>query len=174
MQRVFFRKMAIMAIAVVTMSLAANAQEKGDKAVGASIVLGTGNYAKSGYTNIGVSGKFQYNILDRVRAEGALTYFLKKKYMNMWDVSFNGHYLFPINENMIVYPLAGVGVFGYQLSSNISGTRTWNSDPDVCVNLGGGIDIKLTDNLIVNAEAKYKIVEHWNRLVLSAGIAFMF
>lgn len=156
-----------MAIAVVTMSLAANAQEKGDKAVGASVVLGTGSYVGSGYTNIGVSGKFQYNILDRVRAEGVLTYFLKKDYVNMWDVSVNGHYLFPISENMIVYPLAGVGVFGYKVHS-------WSSDPDLCVNLGGGIDFKLTDNLIFNAEAKYKIVNHWDRLVLSAGIAFMF
>ena len=164
MKNVFFRTVAIIAIALVTMSLTANAQEQGDIAVGGSVALGSGN----SYTNIGLSGKVQYNILESIRAEGAFTYFLKKDYMSMWDLSVNGNYLLPINETMIVYPLAGLGVLGFKSTG-------WSSDPKLCVNLGGGIDITLTNNLIFNAEAKYKIVEEdWSRFVLSAGITFLF
>jgi opacity protein-like surface antigen len=38
----------------------------------------------------------------------------------------------------------------------------------------GGIDYKLTDNLILNAELKYKISDVWSRLNVSAGLAYRF
>jgi opacity protein-like surface antigen len=41
-------------------------------------------------------------------------------------------------------------------------------------NLGGGIDLKLTNKLILNAELKYKLGSTWNRLLLSAGLAYKF
>jgi outer membrane protein X len=48
------------------------------------------------------------------------------------------------------------------------------SDSEIGFNLGGGIDYKLTDKLILNAELKYKLGNNWNRLLLSAGLAYKF
>jgi hypothetical protein len=54
-----FKKVAMIAIAAVTMSMAAVAQEKGDKAIGGNFVLGTGD----NYSSIGIGANFRYNIL---------------------------------------------------------------------------------------------------------------
>ncbi|MCL2502799.1 MAG: porin family protein [Bacteroidales bacterium] len=164
-----FKKAAIAAI-VLTMSVAAHAQLKGDMAAGGNLVLGTG----SSYTNIGIGAKFQYNVTDPIRLEGSFTYFLKKDYVTQWDFSVNGHYLFPVADQITVYPLAGLGVYGTKWSIDWGLGNTSASNTDVCVNLGGGVDFKLTDQLILNAELKYKIVNNWSRLMLSAGVAFRF
>jgi outer membrane protein X len=137
-----FRKVAIVAIALVTMSVAGGAQEKGDMAAGGNLVLGSGD----SFTNYGIGAKFQYNVTDPLRLEGAFTYFLKKDYVTMWDLSVNGHWLFPVG----------------------------NSASYFAFNLGGGLDYKLTDKLTGNVELKYKIADIWDRLLLSAGVAYRF
>ena len=163
----FIKKVAIIAIAAVTMSVAVQAQQKGDMAVGGNLVIGVGD----SYTNVGLGPKFLFNVTDPIRLEGSFTYFLKKDYLSMWDLSVNGHYLFPVADQITVYPLAGLGVFGSKWDLGIYGNY---SNSDVCVNLGGGVDIKLTDQLFLNGELKYKIVNNWNRLLLSAGVAYKF
>ena len=166
----FFKKAAIIAIAV-TMSVAANAQTKGDMAAGGNLVLGTGD----SFSNVGIGAKFQYNVTDPIRLEGSFTFFLKKDFISQWDFSVNGHYLFPVADQITVYPLVGLGIFGTKVSVDLGPFGNMStSASDLCVNLGGGIDFKLTDQLILNAELKYKIVNNWNRLMLSAGVAYKF
>ena len=164
MKRTFLRSMAIAVIAVLTMSMPAQAQQKGDMAAGGNLVIGTGD----SYTNIGIGAKFQYNVTDPIRLEGSFTYFLEKDHVSMWDLSVNGHYLFPVADQITVYPLAGLCILGVK----VSGWGGSASDSDIAFNLGGGIDYKLTDKLTLNAEAKYKICNGWDRALLSVGVAF--
>jgi outer membrane protein X len=161
-----FRKVAIVAIALVSMSVAVNAQEKGDMAAGGNLVLGSGD----SFTNYGIGAKFQYNVTNPIRLEGSFTYFLKKDNLTMWDLSVNAHYLFPVADKLTVYPLAGLGILNY--GSSYGGYSA--SSSDIAFNLGGGIDYKLTDKLVFNAELKYKISDTWDRLLLSAGLAYKF
>jgi outer membrane protein X len=161
-----FRKVAVMAIALVTMSVAVNAQEKGDMAAGGNLVLGSGD----SFTNYGIGAKFQYNVTNPLRLEGSFTYFLKKDNLTMWDLSANAHWLFPVAGKVTVYPLAGLGILNY--GSSYGGYSA--SSSDIAFNLGGGIDYKLTDKLVLNAELKYKISDQWDRLLLSAGLAYKF
>jgi outer membrane protein X len=172
-----FRKVAIVAIAVLSMSVAVNAQEKGDMAVGGNLVLGSGD----SFTNYGIGAKFQYNVMNPLRLEGSFTYFLKKDYVTMWDLSVNAHWLFAVADKITVYPLAGLGMLGTKVSVPSIDLGEWGnygggsaSDSEIGFNLGGGIDCKLTDKLILNAELKYKIGSNWNRLLLSAGLAYKF
>jgi outer membrane protein X len=169
--------MAIAAVAAVSMSMAASAQEKGDMAVGGNLAQGFGD----GYSNLGIGAKFQYNVIKPVRLEGSFTYFFKNDLLNMWDMSVNGHYLFPVANKLTVYPLAGVSIlnsrvdipgFDFGELGSYGGGSASNSE--FGVNFGGGIDFKLTDRLILNAETKYKIGDTWDRLILSAGIAYRF
>jgi outer membrane protein X len=95
----------------------------------------------------------------------------------MWDVSVNAHYLFPIADKLTVYPLAGLGILRTTVSVpdygfGIGGGSA--SDSEFGFNLGGGLDYKLTETLTGNVELKYKIHDHWNRLLLSVGIAYKF
>jgi outer membrane protein X len=163
--------------------MTAGAQEKGDMAAGGNLVLGSGD----SFTNFGIGGKFQYNVTNPLRLEGSFTYFLPKKEgvadlaeisLSMWDLSVNGHWLFPVADKVTVYPLAGLGILGTSSSAKIDlGGLDYNgsgSSTEVGLNLGGGIDLKLTDELILNAELKYKIVSTWSRLLVSVGIAYKF
>jgi outer membrane protein X len=148
------------------MSVAVNAQEKGDMAAGGNLVLGLGDSC----TNYGIGAKFQYNATNPLRLEGSFTYFLKKDNLTMWDLSANAHWLFPVADKVTVYPLAGLGILNY--GSSYGGYSA--SSSDIAFNLGGGIDYKLTDKLALNAELKYKISDTWDRLLLSAGLAYKF
>jgi outer membrane protein X len=168
MKKMFLKKAAIAAIAMFTISLTAVSQEKGDMAAGGNLVLGTGN----SHTNIGIGAKFQYNVLTPLRLEGSFTYFLKKDYVSMWDLSVNGHWLFPVGDNITVYPLAGLGLLGSSVDLGWSGLGS--STSDVAFNLGGGVDLNLTDALFLNAELKYKISDYWDRLMLSVGVGYRF
>ncbi len=160
------RNMVAIAICLAA-TTTAGAQEKGDMAVGGNLVLGTGN----SYTNIGIGAKFQYNVTQPIRLEGSFTYFLEKDYVSMWDLGVNGHWLFAVAENKFnVYPLAGLGIMGIAVDHGFGSA----SSSEVCFNFGGGIDYSLTEKLVLNAEAKYKVVENWNRLVLSVGLAYRF
>jgi outer membrane protein X len=154
------KRVAIVAIAV-TVSMAAFAQKKGDMAAGANVVVGIGR----SYTNFGAGPKFQYNILDAIRAEGSFTYFFEKDYFSVWEVNLNGHYLVPIGEKMVVYPLAGAGVMGF--------SKGYYSR-EFSFNFGGGVDFLLTDKMFFNVELKHKLGDYWDRTQLSAGIAYRF
>ena len=182
MKNLFLKKAAIVAIAVVTMSVAANAQEKGDMAVGGNFVVGMGDEI----TNFGIGAKFQYNVTNPIRLEAQFTYFLPKDYgdgfgdakLKMWDLSAYVHYLFPVADQINVYPLAGLGILGVTASAEAdTGFGTYSASASTSnfgFGLGGGIDYKLSEKLILNAEVKYRLGGDWNRLFLSAGIAYKF
>ena len=148
---------------VAVMSLVTvNAQQKGDMAVGGDLSIGMGD----DYTNVGIGGKFRYNIIDPVRLEGTLTLFLPKYETTHWDLSAYGHYLFNVADKLIVYPLAGLGVYGWS-NDGYSGSKA-------SITFGGGLDVMITDKLAFNAEMKYKIVDYIDRFIISAGITYKF
>ena len=150
------------------MSLSASAQA-GDKAVGAQLVFG------SETNSIGFGVKGQYYFTDQIRGEGSFDYFLKNKGISMWDINANVHYLFDVADKFKVYPLAGLGYtnWSYKLEyDNV--TLAKGTDGRLAVNLGGGAEYALTDNVSVNAEAKWQIVNNYNQLVLGVGVAYKF
>jgi outer membrane protein X len=175
-----FTAITVMALAALV-ATPAFAQQKGDKAAGANIVLGSGN----GLSNFGLGAKFQYNVSDPIRLEGAFTYFMPKEYgfgtakLSMWDFSVNGHWLFPASDKINVYPLAGLGVLGTKAKvdldlggfGNVGGSA---STTEFGLNIGGGADFNIANATLLNVEAKYKIGGTWSRLLLSAGVAFQF
>lgn len=165
----FLKMICVTLLMVVATSV--NAQEKGDMAAGANIALGMGD----SFTNFGAGAKFQWTVINNLRVEPSFTFFFKKDYVSMWDASINAHYLFSLADQMRVYPLAGIGILGSKVDlGDYGGFGVSGSNSEFSFNLGGGFDFDLTDKLILNLEAKYKIGDHWNRFILSAGVAFRF
>jgi outer membrane protein X len=202
MKQICIFKVATLAVALV-ISFGAYAQEAGDKAAGAHIVVGVGDE----FTNIGIGAKFQYGITGNIRGEGSFTFFPKKDGLGMWDISINGHYLIgiPTVPSLKVYPIAGLGLMGYPVGGGDDydggdfeydfSTRAYGYGYDeddydesdwgeggsstiFGLNLGGGAEYKLTDNISANLELKYRIGFDSgplvNRLMISAGIAYKF
>lgn len=164
MKRYLFTVICLAIFAISTTNV--SAQGKGDMAVGAGLAYGTGD----SFSNIGLGAKFQWNPIEKLRIEPSFTYYFKKDYISMWDLSANAHYLFPVAEKFTLYPLAGVGI----LNAKVSVAGVSASDSEFGFNLGGGADFKLSDKLFLNAELKYKIGDAWNRFIISAGIGYKF
>ena len=101
------RRILLLMVAVLCITVA-SAQEKGETAVGAQVVYGSGD----GLSNIGIGAKFQWNVINRLRLEPSFTYFLKKDNINMWNAGVNVHYLFPVADAITLYPVAGAGIWG--------------------------------------------------------------
>lgn len=156
------KKFLVLVLALVGMTTMTQAQTKGDMEAGVQFAYGTGD----SFSNVGIGAKFRYTIVDNVRIEPSFTYFLKKDYVSMWDVSANAHYLFGLNDRFTLYPLAGIGITGVKVGDA--------SDSEFGVNLGGGVDYDLSQNLVLNGELKYKIGGDWDRLIISVGVTYKF
>ena len=174
---VFLKRWAITAIAVVTMSVAAYAQEQGDMAAGVNVVVSS----EEELARLGICGKFKYNVSDPLRLEGALTLFSKVAHTSTYDLSVNAHWLVPVVEDqLLVYPLAGLGLY----TVRVSNSDYSNSESRVGFNLGFGADFIINDNISLNYELKYKFISlddddelskfYTKMSFITIGIAFNF
>ena len=161
-------------------------------------LLSIGAYAQKGQTylggqlaypteieSLGIGVKGGYGITDAIRAQATFDYFLKKNNVSWWDLNLDVHYLFPIGNNIKVYPLAGLtylrgSVDGFTQTVNTPdgsvtvGSNESYSDGNLGLNLGGGFQYDLTDKLVLNAEVKFQIIKNTNQGVISAGLAYKF
>lgn len=161
-------------------------------------MLSIGAYAQKGQTylggqlayptdieSLGIGVKGGYGITDAIRAQATFDYFLKKNNVSWWDLNLDVHYLFPLGNNIKVYPLAGLtylrgSVDGFTQTVNTPdgnitvGNNESYSDGNLGLNLGGGFQYDLTDKLVLNAEVKFQIIKNTNQGVISAGLAYKF
>ena len=165
----------LMIIALCAMFCVGAFAQAGEKAVGLNVSYGTE------IKNIGVGIKGQYFITDAIRTEASFDYFLKKDGLSMWDVNLNAHYLFPIGDKMKIYPLAGLSYTNWKYSLDLDGWEVLVDDDDTSdsvgkfgVNLGGGFQYDLTESMIFNAEVKYQLINTFDQVVFSVGLAYKF
>jgi len=171
----FYKIVAMIAIALCVVF--ETSAQKGDMAVGGNLLLGSGG----SYTHFGVGGKFLYNITDPVRLAAEFDFFPRKDYFSWWDFSVFGHYVFSIGEKIAVYPLVGAGIMGVQMKIDyrILDDFTFSTSGFVFTPGAGG-EYKLSSNLSVNAELRYKFITFsnfdlsGNRTYLAAGVTYKF
>jgi outer membrane protein X len=145
--------------------------QKGIQAAGVNLSYGT--KAES----IGIGVKYQYNITDNIRLEPSMNYYFNNNYTkhgeDVFDINANAHYLVPMASNIRVYPLAGLTFARWNFQEVLGGP--WS---DVItrlgVNLGGGAEMDITDQLMLNFELKYQFVSDFDQAVFNIGIAYMF
>ena len=137
--------------------------KKGIKAVCAHISYG------SEVNNMGLGAKFQYNLTDNIRLEPSMNYFFENE-TDLFDINANAHYLFPIENNIRIYPLAGLTFGRWGLSYDFPKGEVTR----LGINLGGGAEMDITDNLMINAELKYQYVNDLDQAVFNIGVAYMF
>ena len=175
-------KKILVTICVALVSIGAFAQT-GEQNVGAHLLYGTD------MSNIGLGVKYQNNVTDVIRIEGVADYYLKKDGFTMFDVNVNGHYLFPLTDKVIAYPLVGINYThwkqdGSNLQDNFDGNWDvdWSNsdfedeyvvegkDGSIGLNIGGGIQYRLTDKIRIGAELKYQTISGFNTAVIGAGV----
>lgn len=173
-------KAAFVAFAFKLSFVAAYAQA-GDKAFGGNLLI-----AGDETTLFGIGAKFQYNITDPIRLEGSFSYCFPKKEtqsvmgipiessINMWNLSVNGQYLLPISEKVTLYPLAGLGITGLKAKASAFGYSNSDSENYFGFNLGGGLDFKITETILLNFEARNMFISDGGIFFLRGGLVFKF
>ena len=165
-----------MTLCIAFITLGASAQ-KGEQNIGAHVLYGT----DAG--NIGFGVKYQNNITDAIRLEAVGNYYLKTDGFSMFDVNVNGHYLFPLSDKVTVYPLVGINYTSWKQENSLpfdeEDSDLYDHDLDldfkdtsIGLNIGGGIQYKLTDKIRIGAELKYQTISGANTAVVGAGVTF--
>ena len=156
----------------VLVSVGAFAQ-KGEQNIGAHVLYGTD------MKNIGIGAKYQRNVTDAIRLEVVGDYYLKTDGFTMFDVNVNGHYLFPLSDKVIAYPLVGVNYTSWKQEFEWDEEDIYYLDvlseskaSSIGLNIGGGIQYKLTDKIRIGAELKYQTISGFNTAVIGAGITY--
>ena len=134
---------------------------KGETAVGANLVYG------SEIESLGLGARFQYGILDQVRAEVGFNYFFEKDHVNWWDVNINAHYLVGLwNEQLYIYPLAGV---------NYTMAKCGDDEENhVGLNVGAGVEFEFNEHFGANLEFRHTIVRKVDQAVVGLGLNYKF
>jgi len=128
----------------------------------------------------GLGVRLLYGINENIRFDLSDHYYFKKEYKYLDDLNLNVHYLFDVADNLQVYPLAGVTLLLWKVEFDDYNfqTDTWFknsfSDSKFGVNLGGGAQYALTDQLLLNGELKFQLISDTNQLVISAGLIYKF
>ena len=145
----------------------ANAQvHQGETAAGFNLVYG------SEIENLGIGARFQYGILDQLRAEVGFNYFFEKNHMSWWDVNINAHYLVGLwNEQLYIYPLAGLN---YTMVDFKGGLDDKGEQNHVGLNLGAGIEYEINNHFGVNFEYRHTIIRKVDQGVFGLGINYKF
>ena len=168
-----------MTLCVALIALGASAQEKGEQSIGAHVLYGTD------VGNIGFGVKYQNCITDAIRLEAVGDYYLKTDGFSMFDVNVNGHYLFPLSDKVTVYPLVGINYTNWKQTVLTFGEEDEDlqeylgvsgdvevKDSGIGLNIGGGIQYKLTDKISIGAELKYQTISGASTAVIGAGVTF--
>ena len=141
------RRILLLMVAVLCITVA-SAQEKGETAVGAQVVYGSGDgLSNIGMWNAGVNVHYLFPVADAITlypVAGA----------GIWGIK-------------VSVPEMDLGEYG-----NYGGGSASNSE--FGFNIGAGADFNLSEKFVINAELKYKVGGDWSRLLISAGVAYKF
>ena len=127
------KKCIFLALAAMVALLPASAKEKQTFDPNQAATFGAHISAGDGFT-LGVQA--QYNLDEPIRLEGRVATMLSAFPSLIFGV--NGHYLFPINQKLTLYPIVGVEA-GFGTSY-------------IGANFGGGAQLELTNNIFLTTE----------------------
>ena len=164
---------------VAVLSMSAQAQEKGDFAVGlhAGATFTEVEFIEKESLTQSCFGAFaQYNFTDHWRIELEANYHPMKDHISDFLLGVNMHYLINLNENMKLYPLLGYAVvFAHSEEYKEGGTVIESDDStDGGIQLGVGFQYNFPNNWFVSGEYKYQPGIFADGHVALAGIGFRF
>ena len=118
------------------------------------------------YSQHGFGLKLQAPVGRHLRLEPEMIYFNENKETTTLHLNLNVHYLLPMSRQLNVYPFAGIGYshWGYVGPNE----NRWG------VNLGGGIDYRLSRRVSVLGELRLNLVTRESQLISTLGLKYHF
>lgn len=155
-------KKLLLIIAFVAAVMSANAQ------IGDKSVLVKAGY-ETDFKRFGVGAEGRYFLTENIRLAPDVIFFFPKDHNTGLDINVNAHYVFPLQDGLSVYPLAGV-----QMANNrFSYEGFTDSSTKFGFNIGVGFDYNLSDVNYVNAQFQYTFND-WDYALFSIGYGIKF
>ena len=144
-----------------------NAQvHQGETAAGITLSYG------SEIESLGLGARFQYGILDQLRAEVGFNGFFEHNHTSCWEVNINAHYLLNLrHEQLYIYPIAGLNYTMVDFKGELNPKGEENH---VGLNLGAGLEYEITEHFGVNFEYRHTIIRKVDQGVFSLGVNYKF
>lgn len=126
--------------------------QEGDIKIGAGLAFGSGVGFASLDNDLGIRVDGYYAITPEIRAGGDFTFYFPKSEgevdVTVWELNFNGNYIFMDEDGLILYGLGGINITGISVDSPSTtiGGQTFggsSSDSEFGLNLGGGAEYAL-------------------------------
>ncbi|MDX1592318.1 MAG: outer membrane beta-barrel protein [Balneolaceae bacterium] len=137
--------------------------EKGDIKLGAGLVFGSGVGFGDLDNDLGIRVDGSYMFTEDIRGAADFTFFFPKSEgggkVTVWELNFNGHYLFVNDEDANVYGLAGLNVTGISVESDSEFGSFSSSDSEIGLNIGAGGEYDL-DFAWLFGEVKFGGIGH--------------
>lgn len=137
--------------------------------LGPQIVYGT-------EMEFGVGAKASFKVTDEIHISPNINYFFGKKVAGVasysaFTINADGHYLFPMEKGIVLYPLAGVNFTRSTATVSFLGKTHSASAQKLGLNIGGGVNYEFTPSIIGVAEVKY-VISKFDQAVFSVGTMF--
>lgn len=140
--------------------------------LGVGLAFGSGVGSGSLDNDLGLRVDGYYPVDPQIRVGGDFTFYFPKSEggvdFTVWELNFNGNYIFLEEDGLTLYGLAGINITG--LSASFDGDSS--SDTEIGLNLGGGAEYPL-DFADLFGEIKFGgIGGDADQFVLGAGLRF--
>ena len=180
-------KKFFVAMFVAMLCMGAQAQEKGDVAIGlrSGVNIATLKIAglEEDVTNFGIGAFGQYNLSDNWRLELEGIYHPMKDHVSDITVGLNVHYLFHLSDAFKIYPSVGYALaFVHSEAYTITGkggasqqiSHDSENETDGGIQVGAGIQYNLGSNVFIAGEYKYQPGILGDGHVIMGSIGFRF
>ncbi len=163
-------KRIILTTLIVVLHFGYNAQAQEDTRIGAFLAYGTE------IENVGIGANAEFPILENFTISPSFIYYFPKEEIgikiNWFELNANLNYYFVDQDDISAYALGGLNYSSVKVTFDQPWLGSFsNSDGRIGLNLGGGINFKISDNIIPFAEIKYVIIDG-GQLVAGAGVKF--
>lgn len=135
--------------------------QSGEKSLG--IIGGFSTYNNGGYMGV----DFQYTIVDHVRLAPDIAYSFRNDGKSAFILDVDVHFPFKIAKGFGVYPLVGFAFNNWSYQGGGNASRAGG-------NIGAGFDFYLTQNLKLNLQGKYSIMNDTSGGFIGLGIGYIF
>jgi len=121
----------------------------------------------------GIGAKYQRFVSETFRIEASFSYFIPRTdrielgwgippievSVSLWDLSANAHFLVSVSDNVVWYPLVGLCISGIGGRMSIGGIGESDSETFFGINIGTGMDFRLSETLTLNVETKFNLFD---------------
>jgi outer membrane protein X len=159
--------LALVCTMLLGMGFAQAQVHQGETAVGANLVYGTE------IESLGLGARFQYGILDQLRAEVGFNGFFAHNHRTWWDVNINAHYLLGLwNNQLYFYPLAGLN---YTMTKVSMPGVSSDEENHIGLNVGAGIEYEINEHFGANFEFRHTIIrKSLDQAIFGVGLNYKF